>query len=290
MSFPRKTTLFYLMFASILLVATSAYPETIEYEGLIEPHVVVEIGAPTDGIVAKVNVDRSSLVEKGQVLVELDSSVERAALAKAKAMATFNGEIGLQKTQLAFSKRVHQRVSTLAAISMHDKDQAKTEIILTEYRLKKAREKKILAQHELKKAQAMLNRRSIKSPIAGVVVERYVSIGEFVDSQPLLRVAQINPLRVEVIVPGHMFGKISPGMTATIIPELAEYGEHSATVTIVDKVIDSASNTFGVRLELPNPESQLPSGLKCRVQLEIDDAPDDANKVTAQIAPAHTHD
>ena len=74
-------------------------------------------------------------------------------------------------------------------------------------------------------------------------------------------------------------------MTATIVPELPEYGEQTATVSIEDKVIDSASNTFGVRLELPNAELQMPSGLKCLVRFEIDSNADEVKKVTAQVVP-----
>ena len=120
-----------------------------------------------------------------------------------------------------------------------------------------------------------------------MVIERYVSPGEYVNSQPLLRVAQIDPLRVEVIVPAQMFGRIFPGMTAAIVPELPQYGEQIATVTIVDKVIDAASSTFGVRLELPNAEQQMPSGLKCLVRFEINE---NADQVTARIDPDQTQD
>jgi len=278
----NKKTIFNLILTAVLLTTAAVWAETVEYDGLIEPYVVVEIGSSAEGIVAEVTVERSNSIKAGQVLVEMESSVERAAVEKAKAMVTFDGEIGLQKTQLAFAKRVHKRVKTLTAISTHDKDQAATEIILTRHRLEKARESSTLAKLELKKAQALLNRCSIKSPISGVVVERYVSPGEFVNNQPLLRVAQIDPLLVEVIVPAQIFGKISPGMFATIVPELPEYGEHTATVTIVDRVIDAASSTFGVRLELPNAERQLPSGLRCLVRFEINEKADEVNKVTAQ--------
>jgi RND family efflux transporter MFP subunit len=278
-----KKTIFNLILTVVLLPATALWAETVEYDGLIEPYVVVDIGSPAEGVVATVSVDRSNSVEAGQVLVEMESSVERAALEKAEAMAIFNGEISLQKTQLAFAKRVHGRVKTLAGISNHDKDQAATEIIRTEYHLKKAREKSTLAKFELKKSRAILDRCFIKSPISGVVVERYVSPGEYVNNQPLLRVAQIDPLRVEVIVPAQIFGRIFPGMIATIVPELPEYGEQTATVTIVDKVIDSASNTFGVRLELPNSEQQLPSGLRCLVRFQIYKNADRVKKVTALI-------
>jgi RND family efflux transporter MFP subunit len=262
---------------------TALYAEILEYDGLIEPYEVVEIGAPAEGIVAKISVDRSSPVLQGQVLVELESSVEHTAVEKAAVLAAFDGDIQIQKTHLAFAKRVYKRLKQLAAISDNDKDQAATEIALTRYRLGKARENLALAQLELKKSQAELNRRVIRSPITGVVVERYVAPGEYVNSRPLLRVARIDPLRVEVIVPSPVFGKIRPGMTATIVPELPGYGAQTATVTIVDRVIDSASSTFGVRLELPNPQLEMPSGLKCMVQFDTDASVDNGKKTHHRI-------
>jgi RND family efflux transporter MFP subunit len=271
-----KKFFFNLMIGGIFLLwGVSARAETVEYDGLIEPYEVIEIGAPSEGIVTQVKVDRSSQIKKGQILVALEPSLEQAAFEKARAMAAFDGEIKLQQTQLSFAKRVYQRIKPLAVISANDKDQAATKIILTDFRLKKAWENNTLAKLELKKARAMLARRSVKSPISGVVVDCYVSPGEYVKSQPLLKVAQINPLRVEVIIPARMFGRIIPGMTATIVPELTAYGEHLATVRIVDRIIDSASNTFGVRLELPNKKHLLPAGLKCLVRFEVNGTVDD---------------
>lgn len=247
----------------------SVMAEPFEYDGLLVPCEVVDIGSPTDGIVASVSVDRSSVVNKGDVLVTIDASVPQAALEEAREKASFAGDIKLEEARLAFARRVYKRVKPLDAVSEQDKDQAATEVILTKYRLSKAREKYRLAQIELKKAKAMLERHFIKSPISGVVVDRYVSPGEYVSTQPLLQIAQINPLRVEVIVPASMFGLIKPGMTANVITEFEKYGSHKARVALVDRVVDSASSTFGVRLELPNPDYQIPSGLKCRVRFDL---------------------
>ncbi len=287
MWFLRKSAACAIVAAALLLtLAPVGRAQTVTYDGLIQPYEVVEIGAPMEGIVAKVVVDRSSTVQAGQTLVELESSVERAAVEKAKAMAAFRGEIGLQQATLQFDKRVHNRLKELNSVSAQDKDQAATEIELTRRRLEKARENSMLAKIELKRAQAVLARRFIRSPISGVVVERYVSPGEYVDSKPLLRVARIDPLRVEAIVPAQMFGKIKPGMTAAIVPELAQFGALDATVNIVDKVIDSASNTFGVRLELPNADGKIPSGLRCQVRFEIEETSGEAPQPPADQLPA----
>ena len=259
----------------LLLTVSPALSFEAEYDGIIKPNMVIELGSPTEGVVGKVAVDRSQQIKKGQTLVELESSVQRATVKKASAMAEFNGEISLQKTQLAFAKRVQSRVKGLSSINAHDKDQAATNVTLTGFKLLKAQEEKKLAKLELAKVNAMLKLRTVKSPISGVVVDRYVSPGEYISSQPLMQIAQTDPLRVEVIVPAEMFGKITPKMKASIIPELSLYGEQTATVQLVDKVIDPASSTFGVSLKLPNPGHKIPSGLRCLVRFDINETADE---------------
>ncbi len=82
----------------------------------------------------------------------------------------------------------------------------------------------------------------------------------------MLRLAQLDPLSVEVILPASMFGRIKTGQLARIRPEAPMNAAYQAEVKIVDRVIDASSGTFGVRLELPNPDYKLPGGLKCSVK------------------------
>ena len=123
-----------------------------------------------------------------------------------------------------------------------------------------------LADLELQRTTAEVALRTIKSPVNGVVVERFMHPGEFPKQEKILKIAQINPLRVEAYAPVAMLGKITVGMAAHVKPEPPLTGEYSAKVTVVDRVVDAASGTFGVRLELPNPDLKLPAGLKCSVR------------------------
>jgi RND family efflux transporter MFP subunit len=263
-----------MMFLAYGITAGTTFAgDLAEFEGLIEPYETVNVGTPVEGVIAQVHVRRSSFVKKGDHLVNLESSVESAVVQRSRALVEVEGEINLQKERLAFAKRMNKRVEELfnsEAISAEKKDEAATEVTLSRARLLKANENRTLAKLDLERAQAMLDRRTIKSPISGIVVERFVSPGEFVDNQPLLRLAQMDPLRVEVVLPVEMFRNIKPGMKADIKPETQSEGGYSATVTIVDRVIDPASGTFGVRLELPNPDYRLPGGLKCTVRF-LDD-------------------
>ena len=112
---------------------------------------------------------------------------------------------------------------------------------------------------------AKLELRTVRSPIDGVVASVSIETGEFVDEDEIMRVVQLDPLHVEVVVPVALYGEIETGTVAEVRPEAPFDRPHEAKVVIVDRVVDAASGTFGLRLELENPKGALPGGLKCRV-------------------------
>jgi len=124
-----------------------------------------------------------------------------------------------------------------------------------------------LAELELQRTNAEVAMRTVRSPINGVVMERFLSPGEFPKQEKILKLAQIDPLRVEVYAPVSLLGKVAVGMEAQVKLEEPIGGLHKAKVTIVDRVVDAASGTFGIRLELPNSDLRLPAGVKCTVKL-----------------------
>jgi multidrug efflux pump subunit AcrA (membrane-fusion protein) len=110
--------------------------------------------------------------------------------------------------------------------------------------------------------------RVIRSPFNGVVVERLLDPGEFATTnikEPILKLAEIDPLNVEVVLPATQFGHIKRSDRAEVMPETATT-RYPAKVSVVDRVIDGASGTFGVRLELRNPGAEIPAGAKCTVR------------------------
>ncbi|WP_447979415.1 efflux RND transporter periplasmic adaptor subunit [Candidatus Nitrospira bockiana] len=123
-----------------------------------------------------------------------------------------------------------------------------------------------LADLELQRTAAEVSLRTIRSPINGIVMERFMSPGEFPKQEKILKLAQINPLRVEAYAPVSMLGKIAVGTEAQVKPEPPLTGTYKAKVTVVDRVVDAGSGTFGIRLELPNDDLRLPAGVKCTVR------------------------
>ena len=261
-----------LMSVGMAVLATQTLAvELPELDCLVEPHMVVEVSSPVSGVIQVIHVDRSDVVQQGQTLVELESAVEQASVELARARATMDDEIKSSATNYAFNKRKYKRIEQLyekKAVPFHQKDEAKTDLRLAQLKVRQAKRNKKIAELEFKRAEENLKRRTVKSPITGVVVERLKSPGEFVEAEPIVKLAQIDPLRVEIVAPVSLFGSIKRGMRAEIRPEAS--GVFNGTVSIVDRVVDAASGTFGVRVELPNPDHRLPGGLKCRVRFLID--------------------
>ena len=110
-------------FASILLIRVimvlvpvlvlSAQAHSVELDGLIEPHMVVNVGSGVAGIIEKVSVDRGDFVKRGQVLATLQSGVEEAAMELARARAKLTASIELGRARLEFAKREEVRADDL---------------------------------------------------------------------------------------------------------------------------------------------------------------------------------
>ncbi len=84
---------------------------------------------------------------------------------------------------------------------------------------------------------------------------------------PILKIAEIDPLNVEVILPASLYGQVQRGDRAEVVPETPKQ-KFMARVAVVDRVINAASGTFGVRLELPNEKHLVPAGAKCKVRFQ----------------------
>ncbi|MDH3948381.1 MAG: efflux RND transporter periplasmic adaptor subunit [Gammaproteobacteria bacterium] len=239
-----------------------------DFDCLIEPNKVVDVSSAVEGVVERFHVERSDFVEQDQLVVELESGVEIAAVNKARARSQMQGELNSQRSSLKFTERRFDRIKHLfkkGLVSSHEMDEAETQVQLARAELQKAEDEQRLAALELQRAEETLNLRRIRSPFKGVVVERYKSVGESVEDKPIIKLAQIDPLRVEVFMPATEFGQVKPGMYAKVKPENSETEEYLTEAKVVDRVIDAASGTFTVRLELPNPDYTIASGLRCKL-------------------------
>jgi RND family efflux transporter MFP subunit len=247
-----------------------------ELDCMVKPEMYIELSSPIAGVLEKIWVNKGDHVAKGQVIAQLESSVEIAKAKQAKFEATNNSNITNRKAHLEFTLRNRGRLQDLynrGSLSKGEQDKAETDAALAETELGKAIEQKKLAALELEVVSAQLKLKTIKSPIDGLVIDRYAMIGESVTDRAIMKLAQVNPLRVELVAPTEYFGLIKEGMQVEIRPERPANKVFQATVTIVDHLIDPASGSFSVRMSLPNPTDELIGGVNCVVMFKFESPP-----------------
>jgi RND family efflux transporter MFP subunit len=254
----------------VIAPASLAQSQRLGFDCLIQPKIVLKLGTPVAGLISEVLVDRGAVVKKGDIMARLESGVATAEVALARARANNDSAVRSSQAKRDFQLRREARAKTLlekSNIAASNADEAATSARVSESEFQAELANLQLAKLEFARAREVLRERTILSPINGVVVERKLGPGEYAfDQAHLLTVSQIDPLVVEVFMPLSQLRKVRIGTRGEVFPEAPVGGKYAATVTIVDQVIDAASGTIGVRLELPNPKYEIPAGLKCQVR------------------------
>lgn len=244
-----------------------------DFDCVIGPRQIIELRAPIEGLIEKVNVDRGDNVRRGQDLVVLDTAVDRAAAAIARHRSVMDGAIRSGESRVEFSTAKLKRQKSLEEnnfVSAQAREEAVTEQQLAQSELQDAKDNRKLAELELARQNEVIRMKTIRSPIDGVVVERMLNVGEFAEAgvgrKPILRLAEIDMLYVEVLMPVEVYGQVKPGMDAQVLPEIPAGAQYTGRVKVIDRIVDAASGTFGVRLELANPQRRMPAGIRCKAQ------------------------
>jgi RND family efflux transporter MFP subunit len=257
------------------VLAAGALPQAAwskPFECLIQPAEVIELRSPVLGLIQTITVQRGDNVRKGQLLVELESSAERSAMAMSEYRMKMAGRLKAATQRAENSAKKLDRAQELVKqsfVATQARDDALAEARVAEADLEDARENQELAKLDYRHAADLVSQRTLRSPFDGVVMDRLLNPGDLTqygtDSKAILKLARIDPMRVEVVLPLAYYGKLRAGMTGRVVPETLG-GEYQGVVTVVDRVFDAASGTFRVRLDLPNRQGNVPGGLRCQVE------------------------
>ncbi len=265
------------MLAASMLVAMAAAhaaPAGTGYDCMIEPAQVVEVRSPVVGLLQEVPVRRGQAIHRGDVLVVIESSLEKSQAETANFRAQAQGAVMQARSKTEAAREKSRRMDELVKeefVSAQARDDAAAELAQAEAELKTAEENMELARLQRQEAVDQVNRRIIRSPFDGVVMDQYLYPGALVDAgdnkKPIIKIAQTSPLLVQAILPFKVFPNVHAGDAVTLVPE-APFGRTlTPHVKTVDRVIDSAAGTFGVVVELPNAHAELPGGIRCKLTL-----------------------
>jgi len=267
--FTRCTLAGLLLLCALAVSAQAVSAQERNYDCVMEPRSTIELGSADEGILADLLVERGDTVKQGQPVALLNDEEERLQVERAKIRAEADVDVRSKRAEAEFRLREEERIADLYATKLlpeKEYAQAKIERRLADLAVLAAETEFQVARVDYRQAQERLARRSIKSPVNGVVVNITMSPGEYLHKQAtVMTIAEIDPLNVEVFVPVDHYGTIAAGTEAEVMPEEPVGGVYTASVAVADKVFDAASRTFGVRLILPNPQFALPAGVRCEV-------------------------
>jgi len=242
-------------------------------ECLVQASDIARVGAASRGVVARVLVDRADRVARDDILVELEASEEDTQVDLARLRVGSDIAVRLARARAETAELDAERLSALVGrklVPLAEQEAAALEARAARLEEEEAMFQLQVAEVQLAAALAARERKRVRAPFDGVVTDRTVSVGELYNEQgPIVTVARIDPLHVETYLPAARRAELSRGQT---VPVTLETGDTlTATVQVIDPVLDAATGTFGVQLDLPNPEGTILAGQSCFLDLARDD-------------------
>lgn len=246
------------------VVQPQTFVERIDVSATVTTRHDVTLSARTNGTIDGM-VDLGDAVRKGQLVAQVDADLARAELARAQA-ALEAAEASLQLAQ-----DTHDRQKPLfekEVISPLEFNEIASKLNQAKAAAAQARAQVVQAREQLEQARVV-------APFDGVVEEKFVDDGEQVTmGTRIVRVVDADVVEVQGGVPERYAPDIEAGTTAEV--RFNAYGLEPRTgpVTFVSSVIDPASRTFTVEVELDNPERRLKPEMVARILLERAKVPD----------------
>ncbi|GFO65796.1 efflux RND transporter periplasmic adaptor subunit [Geomonas paludis] len=240
--------------ATVQTLAAEDLPDVQEAVGTVRARNSAQIAARIPGSVSRVFVREGDQVGQGKVLVAIEAVESGAAAAGAASgveeAARALSEAQAQKKLADVTFDRYSRLFAEQAVTRQEYDTRKTEQDVAAEGVARAQARLAQARHSAQAAGAVAGYGRVVSPISGVVVAKQVEAGQTVfPGTPLMTVEGDQGFRLEVAAPETLLGKVKAGDQVAIAVEGAPA---TGRVSEVVPVVDSATRTFTVKVDLPS--------------------------------------
>ncbi len=206
----------------------------------------VAVSNDAPGIVSRIHFESGQVVRQGEVLVELDASVERAQLASTRARQELAG-VSLKRTRALVA-------SNSIAQSQLDTDESGLEGVTADGVA----------------LQAQIDRKTVRAPFSGRLGIREVNLGQYLNAGTTVSVLEaIDSVYVDFTLPQQQLAAVNVGMVVRIAVDGVECAPSQGTIVAVDPTVDSTTRTIKVRASLPNKEERLRPGMFVTVSVVL---------------------
>jgi RND family efflux transporter MFP subunit len=233
----------------------------------------VEMSAQRDGVVAKVLFDAPARVKVGTLLAKMDdrqiAANLEAARAKSRSVAADlkNWEAEAQVLQADYIRA--QRLWDLGLIAQEQLEHAKYKAESDQWDIKRVTELLNNAREEERSLELELEKTKIIAPFSGLIARRYVREGQNIaKGERLFWVTAEAPLLIRFTLPEKTFGHVRQGQRVEVTSADVPGEKHSARIKEISPVVDPASGTFEVLVELVGDRGSLRPGMTASVHLD----------------------
>lgn len=234
----------------VVVARSDTVVDAIEATGQVEAIQAIELRPDIEGRVIEIPVSEGAEVAAGAPLIRIDDLELKAQVAKAEADRDLARQ-GLSRTRDLLSQK---------ASSTSDLEKAEATARST--------------QAELDLLTLRLNRTTVRAPFAGVVGQRYVSLGDYVTSSTrLMSLQTVNPQRVAFTVPERFATRLKRGQRVTFRVASLSGQEFEGVVDFVDPVVQLPARTILIKAVVPNPRRQLAAGMFAEARLATEVRP-----------------
>ena len=248
--------------------------ENIEITGSLKPKEQVDVTSKITGRVERLTVQIGDIVQRGQVIAELDDAeleqqVRRAEAARDIARATVqqrNAELGNSKADADRAKQLFDQ----GLVAKQDYETKLTAYRVFQAQVALANAQTEQASAELRELNIQRSQMRIVAPMTGYVAQRYVDVGAVVSpTTPIIKVVNLATMVTVANVPEKELSKLRAGSKAAVIVDAYGDTTFEGRVARVAPVLDAATRTALVEVEIPNPSGALKAEMFARVKLDI---------------------
>ena len=248
-------------------------PVTLQATGSFVADEDSDVAPDASGRVMATPVDVGQFVKQGTVLVKLRAVDAGLRLDEAKAAASrAEANVRLVESQNTLAQTTAERYGRLLAtgdLSREVADQAKTQAETSTQNVATARASLAEAQAQLALAEKAVADVVVSAPFAGFISARNVSVGEYVQpSTPVIKLLKVDPLRLQLVVPGIETGHVSRGQKVTSTVDAFPGQVFRGEITAVNPAIVQQSRSLIVEARVPNPDAVLKPGMFAVAQID----------------------
>lgn len=224
----------------------ATWPATVDAIGTLTAVQGVTVSADLPGIVEHIAFESGTRVQKGQVLVRLDTSQEESQLAAALAQENLS--------KLDLDRMRGLRAKGITSQAELDRSAAEQE----------------QAAARAGEIRAAIGRKTIRAPFSGLAGIRAVNLGQYLNSgDPIVSLQALDPIYATFSIPQRDAGQVKSGAEVTVTAEGLAGETFAGAVTAIDSVIDEATRNIRVQATLANPQQRLRPGMFVNVLLSL---------------------